>query len=88
MKIFHNPSGIYVVTTLFVEHDPLIWLGLRQNGSVLYYDALYHSSLQPFYTQRRVCFTSVYVNVTDVHAKSSLIYEIVLRGTAFDEHRF
>ena len=55
----------------FVEHDPLIWLGLRQSGSVLYYDALCHSSLQPFYTQRRVFFTSLYVNFTDLIVCSS-----------------
>ena len=67
MKIFHN-LGIYVVITLFVEHDPLIWLGLRQNGCVLYYDAPYHSSLQPFYMQKMVCFTSVYVQFTDLIA--------------------
>ena len=53
---------------LFVEHDPLIWLGLRQSGSVLYYDAPCHSSVQPFYTQRRVSFTSLYVNFTDLIA--------------------
>ena len=62
-----NPSGIYVVIT-FVEHDLLIWLGLRQNGSVFYYDAPYHSSVQLVYTQRRVCFTSVYVNFTVLNA--------------------
>ena len=33
-----------------------------------YYDAPYHSSLHSFYTQRRVCFTSKYVNVTDLIA--------------------
>ena len=38
------------------------------NGCVLYHDAPYHSSLRPFYTQRMVCFTSVYVNLTDLFA--------------------
>ena len=46
----------------------MIWLGRRQSGSVLYYDAPCHSSLQPFYTQRRVSFTSLYVNFTDLIA--------------------
>ena len=64
MKIFRNPSGIYVVITLFIEHDPLIWLGLRQNG--MYYTTMRLIVVPYNLFIHKVCFTSVYVNFTDL----------------------